>query len=148
MRHPGRSWFLIACAAWAVAAASVWGQGTPARTVWDGVYSSTEAARGKAQYAIFCANCHADDLAGTNSGDSGAPPLKFDGFMKGSTVGALFTKVRRSMPLDAPGTLSDEVVRDTIAYLLEQNGFPDGQEPLPEGVEALGGIGIRPRGAR
>jgi cytochrome c len=145
MRHPGRSWFLIACAAWVVAAASAAGQDLPARTVWDGVYTTAEAVRGKEQYAIFCANCHADDLAGTNSGDSGAPPLKFDGFMKGSTVGALFTKVRRSMPLDAPGTLSDAVVRDTIAYLLEQNGFPAGTTTLPETVEALGHIGIRPR---
>ena len=49
------------------------------------------------------------------------------------------------MPLDAPGTLSDEVVRDTIAYLLEQNGFPAGERPLPEAVEALRAIGIRPR---
>lgn len=117
----------------------------PARTVWDGVYSAAEAQRGKEQYAVFCANCHADDLAGTNSGDSGAPPLKYDGFMKGSTVGALFTKIRRSMPLDAPGTLSDAVVRETIAYLLEQNGFPAGSTALPETVEALGAIGIRPR---
>jgi mono/diheme cytochrome c family protein len=130
-----------ALGAWLIAAAAA-GQDAPARSVRDGVYTVAEAATGREQYTIFCANCHADDLAGTNSGDSGAPPLKYDGFMRGSTVGALFTKIRRSMPLDAPGTLPDEVVRDTIAYLLQQNGFPAGEAPLPQAVEALQAITI------
>ncbi|MEQ1759888.1 MAG: cytochrome c [Vicinamibacterales bacterium] len=105
----------------------------PSTTVWDGVYTREQALRGKETYIVFCANCHADDLAGTNSGDSGAPPLKYDTFMRGSTVGALFTKIRKSMPQDAPGSLQDPLVIDLVAYLLEANGFPAGATTLEPG---------------
>ena len=100
-------------------------------TARDGVFTAAQAERGRETYTIFCAGCHADDLEGTNSGDSGAPPLKHDRFMQGSTIAALVTKVRRSMPLDAPGTLSQAAVIEVVAYLLRENGFPAGTTDLP-----------------
>lgn len=109
----------------------------------DGVFSAAQATRGQSSYGVFCAGCHADDLAGTNSGDSGAPPLKHDKFMRGSTIGALFTKIQTRMPLDAPGTLADQQVLDLIAYLLRENGFPPGSSDLPASRDELGRIAIR-----
>ena len=129
---------LLLSAAYAVAL----GQAPEGRTVGDGVFSAAQASRGKATYAVFCAGCHADDLAGTNSGDSGAPPLKHDRFMRGSTAGALYTKIKRSMPLDAPGTLKDTDVLELVAFLLEANGFPAGAADLPADVKALDQIRI------
>ena len=118
--------------AYAAAAPQVQG-----RSAADGVYTVAQAARGKASYMVFCAGCHADDLAGTNSGDSGAPPLKHERFMRGSTAGALYTKIKRSMPQDAPGTLKDQDVLELVAFLLESNGFPAGSMDLPTDPRAL-----------
>ena len=35
-----------------------------AKTVWDGMYSEAQAARGKAAYEAQCAFCHQSDLRG------------------------------------------------------------------------------------
>jgi len=116
---------------------------SPPTQAKDGVFTAEQASRGQSHYAVFCAGCHADDLGGTNSGDSGAPPLKHDTFMRGSTAEALFTKIQKRMPLDAPGSLSDEQVAELTAYLLKANGFPAGAMPLPTAREDLGRILIR-----
>lgn len=135
----------VAAACWAVAACGVIAAQGAGPSVWDGVYTKEQAARGKETYVVFCANCHADDLAGTNSGDSGAPPLKGDTFMKGSTVGALQSKIRKSMPQDAPGTMKDADVTEIVAYILEANGFPAGATPLPAATAITDRIRIAPR---
>ena len=36
-----------------------------ARSVWDGVYTTAQAARGEAAYAQNCGFCHGANLAGT-----------------------------------------------------------------------------------
>ena len=100
------------------------------QTVADGVYTSVQAARGKREYAVFCESCHADDLSGTNSGDSGAPPLRRDGFMDGSNVNALFTKISQTMPFEAPGSLTPQEYIDIVAFIFQENGFPPGDEAL------------------
>jgi cytochrome c len=99
-------------------------------TVADGVYVREQAERGDKGYALYCASCHAEDLSGTNSGDSGAPPLRREGFMEGSDAGALFTKIRDTMPLDAPASLPDEDYLDILAYIFQENGFPPGTGAL------------------
>src|SRR5216110_3135849 len=45
------------------------------RTVWDGVYTAAQAARGGELYKKSCGHCHRDDLAGGGS-EVGAPALK------------------------------------------------------------------------
>src|SRR5579859_2068266 len=58
---------------------------TPRRTVWDGVYTEAQAARGLAAFAPNCAGCHA--LAA-----EGKAPLAGDPFWKSfaqKTVGDL-----------------------------------------------------------
>ena len=112
------------------------------RSVQDGVYTRDQAARGQKEYSVFCASCHASDLSGTNSGDSGAPPLRRETFMKGSDANALFTLIRMNMPRDAPSQLSDQQYLDVMAYLFQQNGFPAGSDELTADAERLRSIKI------
>jgi mono/diheme cytochrome c family protein len=108
----------------------------PARTVWDGVYTEEQAARGQAQYARACASCHAADLRG----DSTAPSLVEEGFSfqwADATVGELFERVRRLMPSDRPNSLSSQAYRDIVAFILQANKFPTGEKELDTDLDAL-----------
>ena len=61
------------------------------------------------------------------------PSLVADGFMfhwKGRTVQDLYARLSKSMPSDAPGSLDAGTYLDLVAYLLEANGFPAGQQDL------------------
>ena len=98
-------------------------------TVWDGVYTAGQAARGKADYGSHCAACHGSDL----SGSSEARPLAGERFMQDwreDNVNSLFARIRRLMPFDDPATLGDAAYLDSVAYILEFNGFPPGSREL------------------
>ena len=58
----------------ALAAAALVAQTT--RSVWDGVFSSDQAGRGRQVYNEECASCHGTDLTGGES----APPLPVPNF--------------------------------------------------------------------
>ena len=99
--------------------------GTSTRTVWDGVYTADQAARGKAEYEIYCVECHGLDLEG---GDPG-PPLFGSGFLRNwleDNVNSLFMRVHTTMPADAPGSLPAQTAADITSYLLQVNAFPPG----------------------
>lgn len=98
-------------------------------TVWDGVYTAEQAARGRAVYDSFCASCHGADL----SGSSEARPLAGERFMQDWSedhLGNLFTRIQRLMPYDDPGALDADAYLDSLAYILEFNGFPAGSAAL------------------
>ncbi|WP_294391485.1 c-type cytochrome [uncultured Sphingomonas sp.] len=112
-----------------------------ARSVWDGAYSQAQADRGAAAYAQHCAACHGDALGGSDS----APPLSggtFLGNWEGQSAGALFTRIRTTMPLDNPGSLGGATVADIEAMILSSNGFPAGQADLPPDPSLSNGIAI------
>ena len=98
-------------------------------TVWDGVYTAEQAARGEAVYKSHCLSCHQADFSGTEE----ASPLVGEPFMQAwreDTVGNLYTRVRNLMPFDEPATLGDAAYLDSVAYLLQANGFPAGSREL------------------
>jgi len=100
------------------------------KTVWDGVYTNEQAARGKGDYEDNCASCHS-----TGEG----PSLVGDAFMRRwfeDNLNAPFTRMRTQMPLDAPGTLPDNVYVDIISFLLAASGFPGGAGELRPDVLA------------
>src|ERR1700687_4687747 len=99
------------------------------RSVWDGVYTSEQAARGGALYANNCASCHGTSLTGGES----APPLtggEFSSNWFGLTVGDLFERIRTTMPADRPGRINRQQNADILAYILSMNQFPDGRLEL------------------
>lgn len=119
----------------ALVAISTLAQGT-ASSVWDGIYTEDQATRGMAAYTAVCATCHGPTLGGVES----APPLTGDLFnanWSGTTVADLAERIRISMPVDKPGSLSRAQLAEIVAYLLKVSGFPAGANPLnPQTVTA------------
>jgi len=96
------------------------------KTVWDGVFTAEQAARGKTTFATACTACHGTDLSGGNG-----PALKGEVFvnhwMEGS-LDALFTHVK-SMPPNRANLASIAYI-DLLAFLLDANAFPAGAQEL------------------
>jgi mono/diheme cytochrome c family protein len=98
---------------------------TTAETVADKVFSADQAKRGRASYDGKCASCH--------DGGTMGPELWGDPFLtqwENKDVASLFTRIQTTMPEDAPGTLAEKEVLDIIAYVIQTNGFPAGDNEL------------------
>jgi mono/diheme cytochrome c family protein len=113
--------------------------GAASRSVWDGVYSKDQSARGQAAYNSKCARCHGEALLG----GEGSPPLVDRDFLEkwnGKPVGTIADLTYKTMPSDGPGKLSRQQVSDILAYVLSANGFPAGPDALPTDLSALNEI--------
>jgi mono/diheme cytochrome c family protein len=116
------------------------------KNVREGAFTADQADRGKAGFEGVCQRCHG---AALNGSEGNGPPLKGSAFLAHwdkDTLGSLWVKIRDTMPLGTPGTLTDEVKLQILAYVLRQNGFPSGTTELPIDVNALDEIGIQQRG--
>jgi cytochrome c len=100
-------------------------------SIWDGVYTDTQAERGHTLYMQNCSRCHGADLSGTFE----TPPLvgRFMPYWSGSTLDALFDYVSTAMPLDHPGALSAGANTDIVAFILKSNEIPPGSKELSAG---------------
>jgi mono/diheme cytochrome c family protein len=101
-----------------------------ARSIWDGVISAEQVARGKKSYTASCADCHGDQLEGDGKK---SPALKGETFAKnwhGKSVHKLIDTTWRTMPPDDPRTLKRELCTDVVAYILAENGYPVGKDEL------------------
>ena len=131
--------------AWALAAGAagigvLWAQ-APSRSVWDGVYSEAQAARGQDAYRTMCLSCHGAELGGGEA----APPLAGGDFLSnwnGLTVGDLFERIRISMPADRPGKITRDQNVDVLAYIFRVNEFPAGRSEMERQTESLKTIRI------
>jgi S-disulfanyl-L-cysteine oxidoreductase SoxD len=111
-------------------------------SVWDGVYSEEQVKRGEIAYRQACVNCHGPELEG---GDM-TPPLVggvFTSNWNDLTLGDLFERVRATMPLDKPGSLSRQQNADLVAFLLKANQWPVGTSELSRELGALKQIRIQ-----
>ncbi len=118
-------------ALWAPPAAA-----TQSPTVWDGIYTEEQALRGQQTYETACASCHGTDLSG---GDE-APILSGGEFIwnwDGVTVGTLFERIRTSMPVEDPASVSRREKADILAYVLSSNDFPVGDAELASRTSVL-----------
>ena len=114
---------------------------TETTSVWQGVYTEEQAARGKARYFAACAACH----GGLLQGDSDSPELAGTAFIKrwgDQPVAALFAFATSQMPVGRPGSLGGQGYADVIAFILATNGFPNGERELPANEQALESIMI------
>jgi hypothetical protein len=117
-----------------------------------GAYTTAQAERGRAAYLRNCSRCHRTDL----SGDEGltlngelfqtlGPSLKGDTFFADWGQGSanrLFRKIRDTMPPDFQSIVDDNTKIDIVAYLLHENGLPDGVQELTRDAASLEGIPI------
>ena len=100
--------------------------GQPAQ---DGIHTAGQAENGRAVYTRSCAICHRTDLQGNFE----SPPLagpNFLNFWGDRTPGELVERIRGTMPPDRPGRLGDQTYLDIVAYLLQANGAPAGNQAL------------------
>ena len=117
-----------------------WAQGP--RSVWDGVYTIEQARKGEAISAAQCVSCHGDGLRGGEA----APALTGDIFnstWEGVPLSDLADRIRTTMPLDKPGTLSRAQTADLLAYMLSLSKMPAGAVPLRADTGALAQITYR-----
>src|SRR5688572_26571122 len=123
-----RSTAFLALAAMCSGAVALTPQAPAQPGIWQGVYTTAQAERGRATYATTCLRCHNPDL----SGDRG-PALKGERFMTswgGGSVTRLFEKIRDTMPPFATSTLDDQAKLDVVAFILQTNGFPAADKQL------------------
>jgi mono/diheme cytochrome c family protein len=99
-----------------------------AKSVWDGVYTEDQAARGATAYQQNCSRCHGPNLGGTFE----IPPLvgRFVPYWSGSTLDVLVDYITHAMPLGRTGSLSPATNTDITAFILKSNGFPTGAKEL------------------
>ena len=113
-----------------------------AASVWDGVYTEAQATRGEEIYYQRCGACHGPSLEG---GDM-TPALVggvFTSTWNDLPLSDLFERIRITMPLNQPSTLSRQQTADVTAFLLKSNKWPAGQTELPRELEPLKEIQIQ-----
>jgi alcohol dehydrogenase (cytochrome c) len=106
------------------------------------LFTSEQAAEGKALFLSHCAICHGDSLQGGPAtalqGSSfaagwGANDSSADWADSQRTVEDLDFIVRTTMPKESPGKLGSEEYTAILAYILQQNGYEAGATPLRAG---------------
>ena len=115
-------------------------------SVWSGVYTAAQNKRGEEVHAAVCVMCHGPRLNGAGLPEMPPSPAiagptllrKFGG----ANVAALFIYVSKTMPPDAPGTLTDQQAIDAIAHMFAVSGMPAGDRELPRDPKALANIVI------
>ena len=116
-------------------------------TVWDGVFTETQASRGEAAYVRSCAACHKEDLLGSST----APALAGEAFFRRwneSTVDDVVQTMKGSMPQEAPSSLDVKVYVDIITYLLKASGSPTGSTELTSDRDRLKLLRVTPPPSR
>jgi mono/diheme cytochrome c family protein len=94
----------------------------------DSVYSTEQAQRGKDVYFGTCRSCHAPGFFTSAS---------FSTHWKGKPLSQLYTYVAQKMPGNDPGSLGPEAVADVLAYMLQLNLLPAGQNEIWPDADSL-----------
>jgi mono/diheme cytochrome c family protein len=109
-----------ACAGLLYWACSAYGQSAP------GVFSAEQAQHGQNIVREKCGACHGNELGGGQE----APALKGDAFWSEwdqQTARSLYSRIISTMPPDGPGTLDPKDVIDLVAFIVHENGVPQGK---------------------
>jgi mono/diheme cytochrome c family protein len=116
-------------------------------TIWDGVYTTAQAERGKATFDTSCSRCHNSDLSGSDRG----PTLVGDKFLANWLDGnleALFSFIRDQMPQGSANIVNDAGKADVLAYMLQRNNYPTGKTELTPDTGKLEMVQILRKGAK
>ncbi|MXZ71624.1 MAG: PQQ-binding-like beta-propeller repeat protein [Acidobacteria bacterium] len=85
-------------------------------------YTADQAQTGEALYLQQCASCHLVDLRGQFEAPELAGP-NFRNIWGNRTVTDLLTIIDETMPVQSPGSLSDEQRSAIVAFILRENGI-------------------------
>lgn len=113
--------------------------GDGARTIWDGVYTETQAAEGEELATANCAACHSA-AEWSNA--------RFLMTWNNRPIAELHNQLRATMPFEAPGRLSPEEYSAIVAYILKLNDAPTGSADLPSEQDGLAAITVTRPGQR
>src|SRR5437879_1479263 len=100
------------------------------KTVWDGVYTAAQAARGEAAFTSRCRECHRGGF--------------FQGFIerwREDKLSGIFNFISTRMPRDNPGSAKQSEYLDIVAYILSLNSLPAGTQELTP--EVMGDIQVQ-----
>lgn len=117
-------------------------------SVWEGVFSEAQAARGREVYEGSCSFCHGNRLDGAADDPDmrSAPPLARAKFLRnweGRSLAVLFEYTRTTMPEGNPGSLADQEYIDVIAYMLSVSRLPAGDNELQADSQSLAPVVIQ-----
>ena len=102
----------------------------------DGVYTEAQAVAGGALYLRSCVECHGITLAGGEAG----PALVGGAFWEqwqDQSLAAFYQITASTMPVNNPNGFSPKQYTDLLAFMLQQNGLPAGENPLSDSVGDL-----------
>jgi mono/diheme cytochrome c family protein len=101
----------------------------------SGTYTEEQAALGETVFRGTCSACHVpSDLSGE----------QFKLNWVGKTVFEYFKILKKTMPDDNPGGLSDGEYTRVVAYILKLNGYPAGADSLSSDSTKLNLIKLVP----
>ncbi len=103
----------------------------------SGVFTAQQAKNGESVFQAKCATCHGADLHST---EPEAPDLTEGAFRfgwNGKTIANRFEEIRNTMPYGNAHSLDDQTYIDIVAYILQFNGIPSGNQKLEPDVPAL-----------
>jgi cytochrome c553 len=112
-------------------------QQSGAKSTASGVFTAEQAKSGERAFQAKCATCHGADLHST---DAEAPDLTEGAFKfgwDGKTVANRFEQIRSTMPFGNARGLDDQTYIDIVAYILQFNGIPAGNQKLEPDVRSL-----------
>ncbi len=92
------------------------------------MYTTAQAQRGQRVFSQVCASCHS---RGEFQG------RMFEMTWMSRPVSDFFEHISTSMPQDRPGALRPEEYAAVVAYVLQLNGRPAGEQELPLDAAAL-----------
>src|SRR6185369_14533326 len=101
------------------------------KTILQGVYSETQAARGQSLYGVHCGSCHGNALEGVS-----APELTGNRFIarwREGTLDGIYNFIRERMPFGRSANakpIPDKDYLDIVTHILKTNGYPAGQADL------------------
>ena len=111
-------------------------------SIASGIFTAEQAKRGEQLYQSRCAECHGDKLVSDSDAPTlTAPAFKYSWHQK--TIAERLERIRTTMPPGGAGSLSDQEYLDIIAYILEFNGYPVGNQELKPDKGALEKIVIK-----
>ena len=122
----------------------------PIASVWDGVFTEAQAARGRAIYSGACALCHGRRLNGAPDDPDmrSTPPLARARFLRvweGRSLAALYEYTRATMPEDNPSSLTEQEYVDIVAYMLSVGGMSTGDDELQTDAQSLARVIFGPQ---